>query len=43
MTLKKKLFALGFAIVLAMSVAACEVEDDPAVPEGSSSNIENAA
>jgi uncharacterized lipoprotein YehR (DUF1307 family) len=43
MTLKKKLLAIGFAITLAMSVAACDVEEDPAVPEGNTDNIENAA
>jgi hypothetical protein len=43
MTLKKKILALGFAITLAMSVAACDVEEDPAVPEGGNTdNIENA-
>jgi hypothetical protein len=43
MTLKKKLLAIGFAAMLAMSVAACEVEDDPVAPEGSTNTIENAA
>jgi hypothetical protein len=40
MTLKKKLLAIGFAIVLAMGVAACDVEEDPAVPEGSVGSTE---
>jgi hypothetical protein len=34
MELKKKLLAIGFAITLALGVAACDVEEDPAVPEG---------
>jgi hypothetical protein len=43
MTLKKKLLAIGFAMTLALGVAACEVEEDPAVPEGNTNNnIENA-
>jgi uncharacterized lipoprotein YehR (DUF1307 family) len=43
MTLKKKLIAIGFAIALSLSVAACEVEEDPAVPEGNVNNVENTA
>lgn len=43
MTLKKKMLAIGFAITLALGVAACDVEEDPAVPEGNTHNIENAA
>jgi uncharacterized lipoprotein YehR (DUF1307 family) len=43
MTLKKKLLALGFAAIMAMSVAACDVEEDPAaVPEGNTNQVENA-
>ena len=43
MTLKKKLLAIGFAIGLTMSVAACDVDEDPVVPEGgNTNNIENA-
>jgi uncharacterized lipoprotein YehR (DUF1307 family) len=40
MSMKKKLLAIGFAVVLAMSVAACDVEEDPAVPEGSLGSVE---
>jgi hypothetical protein len=40
MAFKTKLLAIGFAIVLAMSVAACDVEEDPAVPEGSVGSVE---
>ena len=43
MTLKKKMIAVGFAIALSLSVAACDVEEDPAVPEGNLNSIENAA
>jgi hypothetical protein len=41
MTRKKSLLALGFAIVLALSAAACDVEEDPTVPDGSLSNVES--
>ena len=40
MTLKKKLFSLGFAMMLALGVAACDVEEDPAAPDGGTDPVE---